>query len=80
LLHSINHALLELGYPRVRIFALDPIDQVDPEVELRRFIAQDVLELFANASQVGSGKSTVMVKLAFFPVQHPDLAGSWRRN
>ncbi len=45
-----HHPLLEIGSPQVWVLALDPVDQVDAEVEVSRFVAQDVLELLAYAS------------------------------
>ena len=40
--------LLEFRRPEIGIFFFDPIDEVDAEVEVDRFIAQDVLELLSN--------------------------------
>ena len=42
---------LKLGRPHLGVFLLDPVDEIDSEVEVDGLVAHDVLELFAHAGQ-----------------------------
>ena len=42
---------LELRRPCVGIFRFDGVDEVDAEIQMHGFVAEDVLELFTNARQ-----------------------------
>jgi hypothetical protein len=46
---SIAHLILKCFGPEVRVFNLDLVDDVDAEIQVDRFIAQDVLILLCNA-------------------------------
>ncbi len=48
LFDQVDDVGLELGRPEVGVFFFDAVDQVDAEVEVDGFIAEDVLELLAD--------------------------------
>lgn len=45
----VEDALLEFGGPDFGVFGFDAVDEVDAEVEVDGFIAEDILELFSDA-------------------------------
>lgn len=47
--HLHRFALEVLG-PQVRVFQFDLVDDVDAEIQMHRFVAQNVLELLGDAS------------------------------
>jgi len=44
-----DDAFLELGGPESGVFFFDSVNKVDAEVEMDGFVAEDILELFADA-------------------------------
>src|SRR5262249_42398768 len=45
---ALDQPLAEVEGPQLRVLGDDAVDQVDPEVEVDRLVAQDVLELLAD--------------------------------
>ena len=48
--NSLHHLPLKVIRPDLRIFFPDSVDQIDSEIKVNRFVSQDVLKLFADAS------------------------------
>ena len=46
---ELDDASLKFGGPKIGIFFFNSIDEVDAEIEVDGFIAEDILELLANA-------------------------------
>src|SRR5215207_736873 len=48
LVDTADKVLAEDGRPKLRVFLLDAVDEIDAEVQVGGFVAQDVLELLAD--------------------------------